>query len=96
MKTTVINIKTKPIVKIRAQQIADELGFGLSSLINGFLNNLIKTKTIHFSAVAQDEPSEYLLQALQEAENGLKKGKIISFKDPNDAVAYVGSLIKKK
>lgn len=65
MKTTVINIKTKPIVKIRAQQI-------------------------------QDEPSEYLLQALQEAEDDFKKGKIISFKDPNDAVAYVGSLIKKK
>ena len=52
MKTAIINVKTKPITKARAQKVADELGFGLSTLINGFLNQLIKvniiTSSLHF------------------------------------------------
>ena len=49
MNTAVINIKTNAKVKSQAQKIASDLGFSLSSLINGYLNQLIKTKTIHFS-----------------------------------------------
>ena len=49
MKTAVINIKTDTEVKANAQKVASELGFSLSSLINGYLRQLVKTKTINFS-----------------------------------------------
>lgn len=68
MKTAVINIKTTPLVKSRAQVVAQELGFALSSLINGFLNTLIKTKTVEFTAIKKEEPSAFMIKALKEAE----------------------------
>lgn len=65
MNTAVINIKTDPVTKLKAKEVAAELGLSLSSVINGFLRHLIKTKTIIFSA--SDEPTDYLLQVLKEA-----------------------------
>ena len=57
MNTAVINIKTDVRVKTQAKKIASELGFSLSALINGYLNQLIKTKVVHFSAL-DETPSE--------------------------------------
>jgi len=90
MKTAVINIKTTPIIKARAQKVAKDLGFGLSSLINGFLNTLVKTKTVEFTALPKEEPSEYMIKSLREAENSPisprfnnAKTAIAWLKDPN-------------
>lgn len=79
MKTAVINFQTQPIIKQKAQKVADELGFGLSTLLNGFLHHLIKTKTIEFSAYEQEQPSEYLIQVLKETERQHQKGEFIFF-----------------
>lgn len=51
MQTAIIHIRTDPEVKIKAQKIAKELGFSLSSLLNAWLHHLIKTKTVTFSLV---------------------------------------------
>lgn len=75
MNTTVINIKTHPQIKARAQQVAEELGFSLSSLINAYLRQLIKTKTITFSA-SDEEPTEYLLEMLQKSKDDKKKSSL--------------------
>lgn len=48
MQTVVINFKTEPVVKKRAQAVARELGFSLSSLLNAFLRQLIRDKTVNF------------------------------------------------
>ena len=73
MNTAVIITKTEPEVKIEAQRIAKELGFNLSSLVNGWLRQLIKTKTVTFSA-SDEEPSEYLISLMKKAEADYKKG----------------------
>ena len=72
MNTAVINIKTEPQVKKKAQVVAEEMGISLSSLINGFLRHLIKTKTVTFTA--REEPSPWLIQALKESKEDIKRG----------------------
>ena len=92
MNTTVINIRTQPDVKKAAQQVAEDLGMNLSVLINGFLKNLIKTKTINLEV--SEEPSQYLIDSLKEAEDDINAGKVISFKDGTDAIKYLDEMIK--
>ena len=96
MKTAVINIKTTPTVKTRASKIANELGFGLSSLINGFLNTLIKTKTVEFTAIPKETPNAFMIQALKEAENDIKHNRVSpAFDNAEDAIAYLDKESKK-
>ena len=89
MNTAVIITKTDPEIKAEAQKIAKELGFNLSSLVNGWLRQLIKTKTVTFSA-SEEEPSEYLLTLIKQAEKDYKKGNTSpGFKEGKDAVAWL-------
>lgn len=92
MNTAVINIKIDKKTKLQAQNIASDLGFSLSSLINGYLKQLIKSKTIHFS-LKEEEPSEYLVQALRKSETDRKKGKFVSFKSVDKALGYLNNII---
>lgn len=95
MKTAVINVKTDAKVKAGAQKVASELGFSLSSLVNGYLRQLIKTKTIHFS-LAEEEPSELLIKAIKEAEDDRKAGRVSpSFDNAKDAVAWLNDSNRK-
>lgn len=91
MNTAVINVKVEPTIKKRAQRVVDELGLSLSGVINGYLRHLIKTKTVHFSL--KEEPTEYLLQALEESKKDIKAGRVISFKNSQDALSYLDKMI---
>lgn len=95
MRTAVINIKTEAKLKIQAQEIAADLGFSLSSLINAFLKQLARTKSVSFSAVSE-EPSDYLVKALKESESDRKAGRYYSFSNAKDAIGFLDSIIKKK
>jgi addiction module RelB/DinJ family antitoxin len=92
METTVINIKTKPDVKKEAQKIASELGFSLSSLINGYLRQLIKTKSVNFSLVDLD-PSDLLIKAIKEAEREKESGDYYSFSSADKALEFVDKIV---
>ncbi len=92
MNTTVINIRTQRNIKKAAQQVAEDLGMNLSVLINGFLKNLIKTKTINL--VDSEEPSQYLIDSIKEAEEDIRAGRVISFKDGSKAIKYLDKMIK--
>lgn len=92
MNSAVINIKTNPVIKAKAQKVAEELGFSLSSLINGYLKHLVKTKTVHFTT--SEEPTQYLIDALKESEEDIKAGRVLSFKNERDAENYFEGLIK--
>lgn len=88
MNTAVVNIKMNPEVKKQAQEVAEELGLSLSAVINGFLKQLIRTKTLTFSA--SEEPSEYMIKALKKSEGDLRKGRVSpTFDDVNDAIAWL-------
>ena len=95
MNTAVINIKTDPKVKKQAQKTAAELGFSLSSIINGYLRQFVKSKTIHFS-LNEEEPSEYLIDAIKEAEEDRKKGDYYSFDNTDDALEFLDNIIDDK
>ena len=92
MNTAVINIKTNPETKAKANAVAQELGFGLSSLINGYLKHLVKTKAVHFTT--SEEPSDWLIKILKENERDKKAGRLISFKNFEEEVAYLDKMIK--
>lgn len=91
MNTAVINIKTEPTTKKQAQKVASELGISLSGLINGFLKDLVKTRTVKLSA--NDEiPSEYMMKALRENEEDRKKGRISpAFNNIHDEIAWLNN-----
>ena len=89
MNTAVIITKTDPDVKTKAQKIAKELGISLSALMNGYLRQLIKTKTVTFS-VSDEEPSEYLLSLMKQAKEDYKKGDTSpAFKTGKEAVDWL-------
>lgn len=89
MKTASILIKTDPKVKEKAQKTAEELGFSLSSILNAFLRQFVKTKTINFSA--RDEvPNEYFKNAIKKAREERKQGKVSPiFDNADDAIAWL-------
>ena len=93
MKTAVINVKTDTKVKAGAQKIASELGFSLSSLINGYLRQLIKTKSVNFSLI-NEEPSELLIKSIKEAERERESGDYYKFDDSDQALELLVKLIK--
>ena len=88
MNTAVINIKTEENVKKHAQDIASNLGISLSSLINAYLKQLVRTRRIEFDL--GESPSEYLKAVIKKAEENYKKGKASpSFKTGQDAVDWL-------
>jgi len=88
MNTAVINIKTQAETKIKAQTIAKELGLNLSSIINAYLTQLIKTKTVAFSV--SEEPTEYLLKMLKKSREDIRKNRLSpSFDNAKDAIAWL-------
>jgi addiction module RelB/DinJ family antitoxin len=95
MNIAVINIKVEPKLKAKAQEVASDLGFSLSSLINGYLRQLITTKTIHFS-LQDEQPSEYLIKALRESEEQRKKGQFKSFDGVDKAMKFIDKMIDEK
>jgi len=88
MNTAVINIKTQPEVKTKAEKIASELGISLSSLINTYLKRLVRTQRVTFSV--NEEPSEYLKRVMRQADKDLKAGKASpGFDNAKDAIAWL-------
>ncbi|OGE37500.1 hypothetical protein A3F00_01210 [Candidatus Daviesbacteria bacterium RIFCSPHIGHO2_12_FULL_37_11] len=88
MNTTAIYIKTDPKIKKEAQKVAKELGFSLSSLLNAWMRQFIKSKTVTFSLA--EEPSKYLKGAIRKAEKNWQEGKTSPvFDDAEDAIAWL-------
>jgi len=87
MNTIIINFKTEPKVKKEAMKIADELGFSLSSILNAYLKNFIRTKKINYS-LDESEPSEYLLKLLANKSQ-------LGTKNTADTLDYLDKLTSK-
>lgn len=88
MNTAVINLKTDLKLKKEAQKIAKDLGFSLSSLMNAYLRQLVKAKTVHFSL--REEPTTYMLNSLKESEEDIKAGRVSpNFDKAEDAIKWL-------
>lgn len=75
MSYEVISIKVDPLTKKEAKYTAKKLGLSLSAVLKGFLKQFIRTKTVTFSVKEGEEPSEYLIKAMKQAEKDWKAGK---------------------
>ena len=89
--TTVINFKTDKKIKTQAQKIAEEIGLNLSDILNIYLREFITKKEIHISLA--EEPSDYLIDAIESAEKEFKNKKKEDFKDFDEAIAYLDKFI---
>ena len=89
---TMINIKADKEVKESAQEIARELGMPLSVVINAFLKDFIRSRSIAFSVIPKMTP--YLEDVLGVVEDDIKNNRNMSpvFNSADDAIAYLDKL----
>lgn len=95
MNTAVINIKTDRVIKSKAQAIAEELGLSLSAVINALLKQFVRTKRLNVTA-RPEIPSPYLIKALKESEEDVKKGRVSpAFTNTKDMITWLNDPKKK-
>lgn len=98
MDTAVINIRVDPKVKSQFQKVAEELGLGVSTLIDALMRQVIRTKRVELE-VRPEIPNAYLLECLRKSEEERLNGDFYSFEKPDDALAFLDKIIdesKKK
>lgn len=89
MDTAVINIRVDPNVKTQFQKVADELGLGVSSLLNALMRQVIRTKRVELE-VRPEIPNAYMIKMLKESEEDIKNGRVSpSFNNADEAVAWL-------
>ncbi|MFH1191955.1 MAG: type II toxin-antitoxin system RelB/DinJ family antitoxin [bacterium] len=88
--TTVINFKTDKKIKTQAQKIAEAMGLNLSDILNICLRGFVKKKELYIS-LNEDEsnPSDELLEAVNEAREEYKSGKMKKFKSIDGLIAHI-------
>ena len=88
MNTAVITTKIEPQVKKQVQKVAKEFGISLSSLINAYLRQVVRTKKVEFNL--KEEPSDYLKSMINQAQKDYKKGNTSpAFRTGEEAVAWL-------
>lgn len=92
MAKTLINIKADVDVKNKAQKVARDLGMPLSTVINGYLKQFIRTKEVHFSLEGELKPA--VKRRLDRLTKEVREGKNLSpaFHSVKEMDAYLNSL----
>lgn len=92
MNDAIITLKTNSILKSKAMKVADELGFSLSSLINAYLKNLVRNKSVNFGLSDEAHPSRLMIDSLNKSASSVKNGEISpAFTDVKKAVEWLRS-----
>ncbi len=88
MAKTTINIKADMDVKQKAQKVAKGLGMPLSTIINAYLNQFIRTKEIHFHMEGTLKPA--VKRRLDRLQKEAMAGKNLSpaFSSAEEAIRY--------
>ncbi|MBI2483564.1 type II toxin-antitoxin system RelB/DinJ family antitoxin [Candidatus Uhrbacteria bacterium] len=88
---TILNIKTDKEVKEGAQGVAREMGVPLSTIVNAYLKEFIRTREIRL--VAPPKMTPHLEKVITAAKRDYKKKKNISpvFSRAQNAIAYLHS-----
>ena len=92
MNKTMINIKADKEVKEMAQKVAQKLGLPLSVVINNYLRQFIRNKSIYFS-VEEGELKPSVKKRLDRLHKDVKEGKNLSpaFHSAKEAIRYLHS-----
>lgn len=92
MNTTTIHVKIDTQTRNEARKVAGEFGFTLTALVNALLKQITRTKQLYLN-VEKEEPTKYFKQLMREADEDVKAGRVVSFKNGKEAVRYMNSLI---
>jgi antitoxin component of RelBE/YafQ-DinJ toxin-antitoxin module len=89
MVKTVLNVKTDLDVKKAAQKTAGEIGIPLSMVVNAYLKDFVRTRSITLAAEPQYNPR--VVKEILEASTDFKKGRNVSpvFENMEDAIAWL-------
>ena len=92
MAKTTINIKADKEIKKKAQKVARDLGMPLSTVINAYLNQFVRTKEVHFYLEGELKPA--VKKRLDRLTKEARKGKNLSptFRTGREMDAYLKSL----
>ena len=87
-----INIKADKEVKEMAQKVAQELGLPLSTVINAYLRQFIRNKSVYFS-VGEGELKPSVKKRLDRLRKDVQEGKNLSpaFRSAKEAIRYLHS-----
>jgi addiction module RelB/DinJ family antitoxin len=90
MAKITINIKADKDVKKRAQKVARELGIPLSTVINAYLHQFVRTKSVHFY-VPEGELKPSAKRRLNRLAKEAREGKNLSpaFTNMEDAIGWL-------
>jgi len=92
MNTAIINIKTESNLKHQAQGLAKQLGFSLSSVLNAYLKQFVRSKSVNFSLLDESHPTKWAQKALKESRADVKAGRVSpSFTNAPDALKWLNS-----
>jgi addiction module RelB/DinJ family antitoxin len=92
MQTTTIHVKTEVKTRDEAAQVAKELGFTLTSLVNAMLKQVARTRKLNLSL--DETPNQQTIADLERGEEDVKAGRFISFASGKDALAYLDKKIQ--
>ncbi len=92
---TVINIKADKEIKEGATRIAKEMGIPLSTIVNAFLKQFIRDRSVTFEAPLV--PTKKLEKILKEVDDDIKSGKNLSpaFNTAEDAINWLDDTERK-
>lgn len=92
MAKTTINIKADKDVKEKAQRVARDLGMPLSTVINAYLNQFIRTREVHFYLEGELRPA--VKKRLDRLQREALAGKNLSpaFSNARGAAQYLNKL----
>lgn len=92
MAKTTINIKADKEIKEKAQKVARDLGMPLSTVINAYLNQFIRTREVHFYLEGELRPP--VKKRLDRLQKDVLRGNNLSptFFDARKAVHHLKSL----
>jgi hypothetical protein len=75
--------------------MANRLGLSLSSILNAYLRQFIRTKTLHLTLREDVEEDAPLYESIATAQSNFRKGDVIAFEHPSDAVTYLRKKVGK-
>lgn len=87
---TILNIKTDKALKLEAQKIAEEFGIPLGTILNAFLRQFVRNKSLNLDISYQ--PSKYLMDIIKESEEDLKKGNFTGPLSAEDFIKHLKTL----
>lgn len=89
---TIINLKVNKNLKHEAQELADEIGVPLTTVITASLKEFVRSRSLSLSALPRLKPE--IEKEIVEAIADYKKGRNISpvFASPKEAAGYLRKL----